>query len=99
QTGRIAGCSDYLRRPREKSANVIRSVKNGGHVLFFPNITTELNNNFNRAQGASAVGVIAMPDCLPSYLLLVNEVIRNNQCITCDLSWNVDGNADRKSVV
>ncbi|MBP2257021.1 hypothetical protein [Virgibacillus alimentarius] len=91
--GQMTGGSHYSGGPREKSAKVIGSVKNGGHVLFFPNIPTELKNNFNRAQGASAVGVIAMPDCLPSYLLLVNEVIRNNQRITCDLSWNVDGNA------
>src|SRR5699024_11363451 len=54
--GQMTGGSHYSGGPREKSAKVIGSVKNGGDVLFFPNIPTELKKNFNRAQGTSTSG-------------------------------------------
>lgn len=77
----------------EKPARIIGHTRNGGCVWFFPDLPKELMGSFHRPLNRAAVGVIKMPECLPSYLLLVNEVIRDNQDIKFYISWERKGDA------
>lgn len=79
-------------RQRTSSAKVIGKTKNGGTIWFFPDVEESLLNNFNRPLNNSSIGVVEMPDCLPSYLLLINDVIRNNQEMKFYISWDKEGN-------
>lgn len=70
---------------------LIGKTKNNGYVWFFPNVQNELRGNFNRSLNNTSIGVIQMPECLPSYLLLINDVVRNNQQIEFYISWDGEG--------
>ncbi|PAV29743.1 hypothetical protein CIL05_10275 [Virgibacillus profundi] len=76
--------------PKINKARIIGKTKNGGCVWFFPKLPKKLMGSFQRPLNSAAVGVVKMPDCLPSYLLVINEVIQNNQEIKFHLSWNKD---------
>jgi len=77
----------------KKPARIIGHTRNGGSVWFFPGLPKELMGSFHRPLNRAAVGVVKMPDCLPSYLLLVNEIIRDNQDIKFYISWEREGDA------
>ncbi|RST76512.1 hypothetical protein D4T97_007060 [Siminovitchia acidinfaciens] len=74
-----------------KSAKIVGHTRNGGCVWFFPNLPQELMGSFHRPLNRAAVGAVRMPECLPSYLFLVNEIIRDNQDIKFYISWERDG--------
>ncbi|WP_144462084.1 hypothetical protein [Siminovitchia fortis] len=76
-----------------KSAKMIGHTRNGGCVWFFPDLPQELMGSFHRPLNRAAVGAVKMPECLPSYLLLVNEIIRDNQDIKFYISWERGGDA------
>ncbi|MFD1706753.1 hypothetical protein ACFSCZ_08405 [Siminovitchia sediminis] len=76
-----------------RSSKIIGKVRNGGCVWFFPNLPQELMGSFQRPLNRAAVGVIKMPVCWPSYLLLVNEIIRDHQDIKFYISWEKAGDA------
>lgn len=76
-----------------KSAKIIGHTRNGGCVWFFPDLPQELMGSFHRPLNRAAVGTVRMPECLPSYLLLVNEIIRDNQDIKFYISWERGGDA------
>lgn len=69
-------------------SRIIGNTKNGGCVWFFPKLPKELMGSFHRPLNSASVGVVKMPECLPSYLLIINEVIRNNQGVKFHLSWS-----------
>lgn len=84
--------NSYVSTKKHKGkSRVIGKTKNGGCVWFFPHLPSHLLGNFHRPLDDAAVGVIKMPNCLPSYLLLINETIRNNQDIKFYSSWHHDG--------
>lgn len=78
---------------KTKSARIVGHTRNGGCVWFFPDLPQELMGSFQRPLNRAAVGVVRMPECLPSYLLLVNEIIRDNQDIKFYISWERAGDA------
>lgn len=71
-----------------KSHKLIGKTKDGGNIWFFENLNDELIDLFNRSISGSAIGVIEMPENLPSYLLTINEMIRKNQNIEFYVSWD-----------
>lgn len=75
----------------QDKAKVIGHSRNGGSVWFFPNLPQELMGSFQRPLNRAAVGVIKMPSSLPSYLLLVNDIIREHQDVKFYISWDKSG--------
>lgn len=80
-------------RTQKKMAKIIGHTRNGGCVWFYPDLPKELMGSFHRPLNSSSVGVVKMPECLPSYLLMVNEIMRNNQGIKFHLTWNKEEGA------
>ncbi|MFZ3578999.1 hypothetical protein [Virgibacillus sp. DJP39] len=76
---------------KAKSSRIIGTIKKGGCVWFFPQLAEDLMGSFQRSLNSVAVGVVKMPECLPSHILLINEIIRNNQDVKFHISWNKDG--------
>lgn len=81
------------RQKEGRRSRIIGNTRDGGCVWFFPDLDVELMAKFHRSLNNSAVGVVKMPDSLPSYVLLINETIRNNQDIKFHLSWDKEGGA------
>ncbi|WP_430784548.1 hypothetical protein VBD025_08740 [Virgibacillus flavescens] len=79
-----------LQKPMSR---IIGTTKNDGCVWFYPQLPENLMGSFQRALNSVAVGVVKMPECLPSHILLINEIIRNNQDVKFHISWNKDGTA------
>ena len=82
--------SSYENNSKKHKSRIIGKTKNGGCVWFYPKLTKELMGSFQRPLDSAAVGVVKMPECLPSYLMLINEVIGNNQGVKFYLSWTKD---------
>ncbi|GIN98841.1 hypothetical protein J6TS1_47110 [Siminovitchia terrae] len=76
-----------------KSAKIIGHTRNGGCVWFFPTLSQKLMGSFQRPLNRAAIGAVKIPECLPSYLLVVNEIIRDNQDIKFYISWERGGDA------
>ncbi|MBD8007596.1 hypothetical protein [Bacillus norwichensis] len=74
-----------------RSAKIIGHTRNGGCVWFFPTLSQKLMGSFQRPLNRVAIGAVKIPECLPSYLLLVNEIIRDNQDIKFYISWERSG--------
>ncbi|MFD1040261.1 hypothetical protein ACFQ3N_17955 [Virgibacillus byunsanensis] len=74
-----------------KKARIIGNTKNGGCVWFFPQLPMDLMGSFNRSLNSVSVGVVKMPESLPSYIVLINEIIRNNQDVKFHITWNKEG--------
>lgn len=91
KVSRKSGESRQDNHRQNKSAKIVGHTRNGGCVWFFPNLPQELMGSFHRPLNRAAVGAVRMPECLPSYLLLVNEVIRENQDLKFYISWERDG--------
>lgn len=90
--GHVSRNQYALSRDTEKS-RLLGKTKNGGYVWFYPHINQDLSSYFNRSLSEGSAGVVHMPDSFPSYLLWVNEVIRQHPEIKFHLSWDPDGEA------
>lgn len=77
-------------RSRQDKAKVIGKTRNGGFVWFFPQLEDKLRNSFGRALSSEAVGVVQMPECMPSQLLLIDEVVQQNPGIKFSVTWAKD---------
>lgn len=71
----------------EDKARIIGKTRNGGMVWFFPKPNEELRNHFSRPLNREAVGVVRMPECLPSQLLLIDEVIQEHPEVKFSVTW------------
>lgn len=78
-------------KPGKREARIIGQTRNGGCVWFFPDLPGELMGSFQRPLNRAGVGVIKMPESMPSHLLLVNEIIRDHQDIKFNISWDKEG--------
>ncbi|WP_234982586.1 hypothetical protein [Ornithinibacillus halophilus] len=87
--------NNYIHQNQRYNAKsrLIGKTKNGGFVWFYPELSMDLIQSFQRPLDRVAVGVIQMPNSLPSYLLLVNEVIRQNQDIKFHVMWDSEANS------
>lgn len=77
----------------KREARIIGQTRNGGCVWFFPDLPPELMGSFQRPLNRAGVGVMKMPESMPSHLLLVNEIIREHPDVKFNISWDKEGNA------
>lgn len=85
---KIPGSNHHQNNNSGNAAKIIGNTRDGGCVWFFPNPAIGLIKSFQRPLTSASVGVVKMPKCLPSYLLLINETLRNNQSVKFHLSWS-----------
>lgn len=81
----------HTNQMQQQQSRIVGKTKNGGCIWFFPKLPEALLGSFHRSINNVAVGTIKMPTCLPNYLLLINEVIRNNQDIKFYIAWDKEG--------
>lgn len=67
---------------------LLGKTKDESYVWYFPTVTDQLAPKFKRTTNGAAVGVITSKVCLPSQLLLVNDVMRENTDSKYHLSWD-----------
>jgi hypothetical protein len=77
---------------QKKSPKLVGKTKDGSFVWFFPQVSSELAPRFKRAPNGDSVGVITSKICMPSQLLIVNDVMRENKDARYHLKWDENGN-------
>lgn len=88
--GKVPNQNSFTGNDSSNASKIIGKTRNGGTVWFFPQLVTGLRSSFGRMLNNEAVGVVSMTECLPSQLLMINEVIRNNQGMKFSVSWTKD---------
>ncbi|QQK81030.1 hypothetical protein HUG20_14755 [Salicibibacter cibi] len=75
-------------------AKMIGESKAGGAAWFFSKPSESLKTFFYRDPQGSSVGSVNFPNCYPSQLVYVNNVIRDNQTIKFYMEWDKDNNGE-----
>jgi uncharacterized protein YaiL (DUF2058 family) len=71
-----------------KSPKLVGKTKDSSYVWFFPSVSDQLAQKFKRSPNIGSVGVITSKLCLPSQLLIVNDVMRENPDVKYHLTWH-----------
>ncbi|RHW41592.1 hypothetical protein D1B31_07705 [Neobacillus notoginsengisoli] len=88
-----SGANFQMHNKVNQDPKLLGKTKDGSYVWFFPTVSESLAQRFKRSTSGVAVGVITSKSCLPSQLLLVNDVIRENPDVKYHLTWD-RGNKD-----
>jgi hypothetical protein len=68
---------------------LLGQTKDGSYVWFFPTVSESLAQRFKRTTSGVSVGVITSKFCLPSQLLMINDVICENPDVKYHLNWDL----------
>src|SRR5699024_5864228 len=78
----------HVRNTLRTNEKLIGTTRNGGNIWFFEHVNNDLVDSFNRSIRNVSIGVIEMPENLPSYLLIINDMIRKGKNLEFYVSWD-----------
>lgn len=85
----FSGGSGFQRTNKVHQApKLLGKTKDSSFIWYFPTVSEQIEQKFKRTIDSNAVGVITSKTCLPSQLLIVNDVMRENPDVKYHLTWD-----------